>query len=61
MTFDNNNPIWEPFIQPEEGVEYKCMTCFDYGGLLARNTVDDEYMPFMMQCPECAGYKPDDF
>ena len=61
MGFDNNNPIWEPFIEPEEGVEYKCKTCYDYGGLLALNTIDDEGFPFMQSCPDCKGPQPDDY
>lgn len=61
MTFDNSNPIWEPFIKPEEGVEYKCTTCFDYGGLLALNTIDNEGLPFMQSCPDCKGPQQDDY
>lgn len=61
MTFDNDNPIWEPFIKPEEGVVYKCNTCFDYGGLLALNTIDEEHLPFMQSCPDCQGPEDDDF
>ena len=60
MSFDNN-PIWEPFIEPEEGVEYKCKTCYDYGGVLALNTIDDEGLPFMQSCPDCKGPQPDDY
>ena len=60
MTFDNANPIWEPFIDRKEGAEYKCNTCLDYGGLMARNTSDQEGLPFMMSCPDCCG-PADDF
>ena len=49
MTFDNSNPIWVPFIERKEGVKYECETCLDYGGLLAPNTCDDEYLPFFFK------------
>ena len=54
MIFDNENPIWEPFISPQEGVEYKCKTCFDYGGLAAFNTIDSDGQPFDKQCEDCS-------
>jgi hypothetical protein len=61
MTFDNSNPIWVPFLEQQEGVQYKCNTCLDYGGLLATNTCDDEGLPFMQSCSDCQGPEDDDF
>lgn len=48
-------PVWVPFLDRKDGVEYVCETCLDYGGLLALNTSDHEGLPLMMVCPDCQG------
>lgn len=44
---------WEPFIDRKEGVEYKCETCLDFGGLLNLSESDHEGLPLMMACEDC--------